>query len=485
MAAGVSGERLMARAGRGLADHLCRRLVAPARVAVLCGPGNNGGDGYVIARHLVTRGHGVTLYSLVPTGDLAGDARRMAERWEGPVHPAGRFLEDAVPDVIVDALFGTGLSRALEGDAARLVAHANAMPSIVMRCAVDIGSGINGDTGEVAGEAFRADLTVTFHAEKPGHRLLPGRALTGEIVVVDIGLGADATARAVAETDGPEITRNDMRARLATIGTRADGHKYTKGHALVLAGGLEGAGAARLAARGALRTGAGLVTLGVSGSALLAHVSRGPDALMVRRCNGPEGLAALLKDERRNALVLGPAYGVDENTRRAVRIACESGRATVLDADALTAFAGEGDGLAEATAISGRAVLTPHEGEFARLFPDLANLPRLNRALAAAARCSAVVVLKGPDTVIAAPDGRARINTNAPPWLGTAGSGDVLAGIIGGLLAQGLPPFDAAAGGVWLHGQAGQVAGRGLIADDLPDVLPRVWQGLEGMAGAG
>lgn len=480
MAAGVSGERLMARAGRGCADLLCRRLSGPARVAVLCGPGNNGGDGYVIARHLATRGHAVTVYGLVPTDRLAGDARLMAERWEGVVHPAGRFCEDAAPDVAVDALFGTGLSRALEGDAARMIAHANGLPAAVLRVAVDIGSGIDGDTGAVAGEAFRTELTVTFHAQKPGHWLYPGRGLTGEIAVVDIGLGADATARAVAETEGPEIALNAMAPRLAPLGARTDGHKYTKGHVLVLAGGLEGSGAARLAARGALRAGAGLVTLGVPGAALLAHVSRGPDALMVRRCNGPEGLAGLLKDERRNAVVVGPAYGVDENTRHAVRIACESRRALVLDADALTAFAGEGDGLAEVTAISGRAILTPHEGEFARLFPDLAGLARLNRVLAAAARCSAVVVLKGPDTIIAAPDGRVRINTNAPAWLGTAGSGDVLAGIIGGLAAQGLAPFDAASAGVWLHGEAGKVAGRGLIADDLPEALTQVWQSLPG-----
>lgn len=478
MAAGTSGFTLMARAGRGVADRLCRRLEGPARIAVLCGPGNNGGDGYVIARHLLERGHEVTLYGLVPSGQLAGDARAHADLWPGPVHPPERFAEVPAPDVIVDALFGTGLSRALEGAAAALVATANAHGRHALRIAVDIPSGVNGDTGAAEGPAFRADVTYTFHAMKPGHWLFPGRALAGAVEVVDIGLGPSATSEAIAACDGPEIVLNDPRYLLAPLGQQSEGHKYIKGNALVVAGGLEGAGAARLAARAALRAGAGLVTLAVPGSALLAHAGQPPDALMLRRCDGAEGLAALLADQRRNAVVLGPALGVGEATRAAVAEVLGAGRATVLDADALTSFAGRTDELAALTNGSGRAILTPHAGEFARLFPDLAGLPRLNGALAAAAQLTSVLVLKGPDTLIVAPNGRVAINTNAPPWLATAGSGDVLAGIIGGLLAQGLAPFDAACAGVWLHGAAGVRAGRGLIADDLPEALKAVWQGV-------
>ncbi len=479
-AAGAPGAALMERAGRGIADAVVTRHPARASVAVLCGPGNNGGDGFVVARVLADRGYDVSVYGLVPTARLTGDAAAMAARWRGPVHPPRRFVETGAAPIIICALFGTGLQRTITGEAAAMIAHANAASGL--KVAVDIPSGIHGDTGAVMGTAFRADLTVTFHARKPGHLLVPGCRHAGEVVVVDIGLGAEATDRARQDTDGPVVDTNDARALLAALGRDADGHKYTRGHALVLAGGLEGTGAARLAARAALRAGAGLVTLGVPGSALLAHASRGPDALMLRRCTGPGGIADMLSDARRNAVVLGPAYGVDDETRRAVRIVLESRRAAVLDADALTAFAGEAAELAVATRLNGRAVLTPHAGEFARLFAgaSFVDLPKLQAALAAAAMMDAVIVSKGPDTVIAAPDGRAAINANAPPWLATAGSGDVLAGLITGLLAQGLAPFDAACAGVWLHGAAGQAAGRGLIADDLPEAAGRVLGALAG-----
>lgn len=469
--AGTPGIVLMERAGRAVADAIRARAQGRAAVAVLCGPGNNGGDGYVIARLMKDRGHPVTVYGLVPAGALSGDAARAAALWDGLVHPPQRFLEVAPAEVTVVALFGTGLARDVTGEAAAMIAHANATPGL--KVAVDIPSGINGDTGAAMGSAFRADLTVTFHALKPGHVLAPGCRHAGEIVVADIGLGAEATALAQRETDGPELTINAAAGLLAPLGQAPDGHKYTRGHCLVLAGGLEGTGAARLAARGALRAGAGLVTLGVPGAALLAHASRGPDALMIRRCNGAAGIEALLKDARLNAVVLGPAYGVAVETRQAVATVAVSRRAAVLDADALTAFAGAAEDLALITRDNGRMVLTPHAGEFSRLFEGqvFAGLSKLQAALGAAAMTGSVVVFKGPDTVIAAPDGRAAINTNAPVWLGTAGSGDVLAGLIGGLLAQGLAPFDAARAGVWLHGAAGHRAGRGLIADDLPEAV--------------
>ena len=479
MAAGTPGLTLMERAGRGVAEAICRARPGPARVAVLCGPGNNGGDGFVVARILAGRGYEVAVFCLVPRERLTGDAARMAALWDGAIQPAEAYLAAEPGAIIVGALFGTGLSRAVDGVAAAMILRANAAPAF--RVAVDIPSGIAGDTGEAMGAAFRADLTVTFHALKPGHLLFPGRRHSGTVEVVDIGLGPGATAAARLACDGPEITVNDGRGLLAGLGTDPAGHKYTRGHALVLAGGIEAVGAARLAARAALRAGAGLVTLGVPGSALMAHAARGPDALMLRRANGASGAADLLKDARRNAVVLGPAYGVGAQTRDTVAQVLAARRATVLDADALTSFAGEAGALAALTAAHGRCVLTPHEGEFARLFPpDPAGpaLSKLGRALSAAAQLTGVVVLKGPDTVIAAPDGRAAINDNAPPWLGTAGSGDVLAGLIGGLMAQGLAPFEAARAGVWLHGEAGRIAGRGLIADDLPEAVRAVLAGL-------
>ena len=472
MAAGTPGAVLMERAGRAVADAICGRVAAPVRAAVLCGPGNNGGDGYVIARVLTDRGFDVSVYGLVPSDALTGDARAMAGRWEGPVHPPQRFIEEgSAPAVIVDALFGTGLARAVDGQAGAMLDRANRFDGVALRVAVDIPSGIDGDTGAIRGVVFRADLTVTFHAMKPGHLLLWGAEHAGTVVVADIGLGADATEFAIRATDGPDFVHNDASALLSAMRRDPYGNKFTNGHALVIGGGLEGTGACRLAARGALRAGAGLVTLGVPGSALLAHASRGPDALMPRKCDGVAGVEALLADKRRNAVVIGPAFGIGANTRDAVVTVLKSGRACVLDADALTSFAGHDADLAALTSANGRAILTPHMGEFTRLFPDLTGLIGVHRAIAAAARVSAIVILKGRDTVIAAPDGRVAINTNAPPWLGTAGSGDVLAGLIGGLLAQGLGPFDAACAGVWLHGAAGQAAGRGLIADDLPEAV--------------
>lgn len=251
------------------------------------------------------------------------------------------------------------------------------------------------------------------------------------------------------------------------------GHKYDRGHAIVFAGGLESVGAARLSARAALRVGAGLVTLAVPGSALIAHAGRPPDALMVRGTDGPRGWKAALEDTRRNAILIGPAFGVSKMTCKAVEIICSAQRATVLDADALTSFAGA---LPMLTALIHRTaapvVLTPHEGEFARVFSDIATgFTRLARAKAAAEHVNAVIVLKGPKTIIASPDGRAVINSNATADLATAGSGDVLAGMITGLLAQGMPTFEAACAAVWLHGEAGRFVGAGLIADDLPEAM--------------
>jgi hydroxyethylthiazole kinase-like uncharacterized protein yjeF len=405
----------------------------------------------------------------------------MQWQWQGAREPAqAQALRRFAPDLIVDALFGIGLSRAPEGEMRGLIEAANALRAAGARIvAVDIPSGFGGDDGQAPGAAIAADLTVTFHAMKPAHVLLPARDACGAIVVAAIGIEAGAS---------PRIVVNGRPAFLDET-AKASAHKYDHGHALVLAGGLEGTAAARLAARAALRAGAGLVTLGVPGSALVAHAGREPDALMVRRADGEGGLASLLADKRRNAVVIGPAYGVGAATRAAVETVLGAGKKVVLDADALTSFAGCAAQLGDLIRGSrSDVVVTPHAGEFANLFKamddsadslnqGLRSTSKIDRASAAAAILGAVVVYKGADTVIAAPDGRAAVNGNAPPWLATAGSGDVLAGMIGGLLAQGLTGFEAACAAVWLHGEAGTIAGRGLIADDLPEALHTVLRG--------
>lgn len=475
IAAGTPGIALMEKAGRAVADVVARSHRAGARVLVLCGPGNNGGDGFVAARVLVTRGYRVELALLGDLNALRGDAAEAAARWTGPV----LAVSDADPlaaDVIVDALFGAGLVRDLDGDARQIVERVNAADRPVV--AVDVPSGIDGNSGAVRGVAVLATETVTFFRLKPGHLLLPGRLHCGPVRVADIGIRSEVLENIAPQTweNGPHLWRAQFRA--PSVG----GHKYGRGHALIASGGIEGTGAARLAARGALRMGAGLVTVASPSDALAAHAAR-LDAIMVRRSDGAVGLTALLADRRRNACVVGPALGVGEETRAMVAAAVSSGTHAVLDADALTSFAGASGTLA--SLVAGRPggpgqgiVLTPHEGEFARLFSDSPSVvevgSKLERTRAAARLCDAVVVLKGPDTVIAAPDGRAAINANGSPWLATAGSGDVLSGLVAGLLAQSVPAFEAACAAVWFHGEAGASVGPGLIAEDLPEELPGV-----------
>ncbi len=477
--AGAPSLTLMERAGQACAAAIDSRITPHSRVAVLAGPGNNGGDGYVVSRILAGLGHKVRVFGV---GAATADARHMAALQQTAVEPPDpAALRQFAPQAIVDALFGIGLSRAPDSTMSALIDESNRLHgSGALVAAVDLPSGYPGDGGDAFGAAIKADLTVTFHAMKPVHVLYPGRAACGEIIVADIGLGPNPEPSRYALNERPEI--------LARSAVEETAHKYDRGHALVLAGGIEGAGAARLSARAALRAGAGLVTLGVPEAALLAHASRGPDALMVRKVDGSEGLASILADKRKNAAVVGPAYGVGATTREAVRSLLGIGRSVVLDADALMSF--EGDVMTLRSFIeagSGEVVITPHAGEFLRLFKDLsgvsealhqqiASKSKLERALAAAVILGVTVVYKGADTVIAAPDGRCLVNLNAPPWLGTAGSGDVLAGMIGGLLAQGLSGFDAARAAVWLHGEAGNVAGRGLIADDLPETLWTVFR---------
>jgi hydroxyethylthiazole kinase-like uncharacterized protein yjeF len=471
IAAGTAGYTLMLRAGQAVADAATAMIEPGGRVLVICGPGNNGGDGFVAARLLAGRGHAVELVLLGERERLKGDAALAAADWKGEVRPISG-MSAAGHGLIVDALFGAGLSRDLDGEAARAVETMNASGLPVL--AVDIPSGIDGDTGAVRGTAVRAARTVTFARRKPGHLLLPGRIHCGPVTVADIGV-ADETVAAVHGglfANGPELWQD------AFPRPSLDAHKYRRGHALVLSGGAARTGAARLAALGALRAGAGLVTL-ASPSEALAENAAHLTAVMLRRCDGAGDLEGILADRRFTAVALGPGLGVGPMTREMVAVALATDRSAALDADALASFEGAAADFARlAKGLSKAPVLTPHDGEFARLFSDepeiLQGISKLDRARRAAAFVHAVVVLKGPDTVIAAPDGRAAINENGTPHLATAGSGDVLTGLVAGLLAQGMAPFEAACAGVWVHAEAGSRFGPGLISEDIPGLVPAV-----------
>ncbi|MFN3672346.1 MAG: NAD(P)H-hydrate dehydratase [Bosea sp. (in: a-proteobacteria)] len=474
IAGGLSGERLMERAGRAVADAVSRRARPGQSVLVLCGPGNNGGDGFVAARLLQERGCRVTVALLGELATLSGDAGAAAARWTGPVAKPSEVAA-AAHDIIVDALFGAGLSRKLDGEAAAAVAAINASGRPVV--AVDVPSGLSGDSGRYDGEVIRAVETVTFFRMKPGHLLFPGRALCGLVTTADIGIAAERVFCAgrlqpSAFVNGPPLWQMFW-PRLAR-----DTHKYRRGAVLVLAGGLQGVGAPRLAARAALRIGAGLVTIACRPEALAAHAARGPDALMQRGLADAQALSALVADGRLGVALAGPALGLDAEAEAGLRALLRAPIALVLDADALTLLARWPDGASSMRERQAPCVLTPHEGEFHRLFagqPLIAEAPsKLEMARRAAAALEVVIVLKGPDTVIAAPDGRAAINATGCAALASAGSGDVLGGAVAGLMAQGMPAFEAACAAVWLHGKAGEALGRGLIADDLPEELGRL-----------
>lgn len=480
IAGGTPGLSLMHHAGAAVAERARAHLPEGGRVLILCGPGNNGGDGFVAARRLAERGVSVDLRLLGEPAALKGDAALAAREWPGPVGPA--TADDLAGfDLVIDALFGAGLSRDIDGTARALIEAVGRSGTPVL--AVDVPSGIDGDTGAVRGAAVRAIETVTFVALKPGHLLQPGRSHCGALHVAEIGTGADALAVGLAA--GPALHRNVPDLWLGKFPRLTEAsHKYTRGHTLVGSGPAAKTGAARLAARAALRVGAGLVTLASPPSALAenaAHLT----AIMLHPCGSADDLDDLLTDDRLNVVLLGPGLGTGPATRDFVAVAAAAGRNLLLDADALTSFKGEVKVLVGHLRDGGsQAVLTPHEGEFARLFAGTdalaEGLSKLERARRAAALTAAVVVLKGADTVIAAPDGRAAVNDHATPYLGTAGSGDVLGGLIAGLMAQGMAPFEAAAAGVWLHGDAGHRHGPGLIAEDIPDLMPAVLAGLLG-----
>lgn len=585
--ANIPSLTLMENAGRAVADTAAAMVPAGSQILILCGPGNNGGDGFVAARLLQNQGFSVSVLLLGSLENLKGDALHMAARWTGPTLETVRDVPAPDPSrtpgrtpsghprtplpigpdtrLILDALFGAGLSRPLTEKAADLVHAANASGLPIL--AVDVPSGLDGNTGDVSlaplrvdvpsgldgnsgnalaedsasggtpasgtsflpasggtaplrdsspaplrGDTISATRTVTFFRRKPGHLLYPGRRLCGDVTTADIGIPP-----AVLDAICPRTHANAPALwRAAFPRAHTDQHKYTRGHAVVVSGPADATGAARLGARGALRMGAGLVTL-VGNAAATAVNAAHVTAIMLKIAATPDALAEVLADTRRNAVLIGPGAGVGTATARNVLTALASSAAVVLDADALTSFAPDAEPddaprdaarmgfmtppgepapdaarlyqaiaarsarvvsrSARVVSCSARVVMTPHEGEFARLFGASGNSrngSKLDRARAAAATSGAVVILKGPDTVIAAPDGRAAINENAPPWLATAGSGDVLAGFVTGLLAQRMPAWEAACAAVWLHGACAAAHGPGLIAEDIPEMLPRV-----------
>jgi ADP-dependent NAD(P)H-hydrate dehydratase / NAD(P)H-hydrate epimerase len=490
IAAGHSGLQLMEAAGRAVAAEAMAMLGSPARVSILCGPGNNGGDGFVAARLLHEAGYQVRVGHLGKLEALRGDAARMAARWHGPSEALHPDSLGKGGDLLIDALFGAGLSRPLTGLAAEIVAAVNASGKSVL--AVDVPSGLNGSTGSPEGASIAATRTVTFFRLKPGHVLLPGRALCGVVKLADIGIPA-----ATLEAIGPRTFHNRPRLWGKRFPpARSEAHKYQRGHTVVVSGPADSTGAARLGARAALRIGSGLVTL-VGSAAATAINATHATAVMVKALATDADLSHFLNDRRRNVVLIGPGAGVGRATAASVLSVLASPAAVVLDADGITSFAANAEAgelravgfgfvvrdpepapeaKALFAAIKGRTapvVLTPHAGEFARLFGELPG-SKLDYARKAAELSGAVLLLKGADTVVAAPDGRAAINDNAPPWLATAGSGDVLAGFVSGLLGQGMPAFEAACAAVWLHGASAQAFGRGLIAEDLPETVPQV-----------
>ncbi|WP_109311417.1 NAD(P)H-hydrate dehydratase [Ruegeria sp. AU67] len=493
----VTGLELMERAGRGVVEAIFEEWPELAktsgRAVVLCGPGNNGGDGFVVARLLKEWGWEIDVYLYGDPEKLPPDARTNFEKWRNKNQVNFRRIDPAPLEddtfrfqpgtsLVIDGLFGTGLTRPF-GGVFSLLAFEQARSLLrnndVRVVAIDVPSGLCADSGCILGNVIAADLTVTFHDKKIGHMINDGPANCGLVRTKQIGLvqkEASAIVKLVSE-DGLSAAKSET------------DHKYSHGHGLILSGGSGKTGAARLAARGALRIGAGLVTLGVPPAAQ-TEVAAQVTAIMLQRVEGGDELSDVLDDERLNALCFGPGLGL-ERARDLVPVALAANRATVLDADALTAYADDPAALFDQ--LHDECVLTPHGGEFARLFPDISEklkavptkgpaYSKVDATREAAKRAGCVVLFKGSDTVIAAPDGRCAINSahyeRSAPWLATAGSGDVLAGFITGLLARGFAPMQAAETAAWLHVECARTFGPGLIAEDLPEQLPAVFQHL-------
>ena len=464
---GIAGIELMEAAGRAVADGTIASFPEARKILIVCGRGNNAGDGFVAARILARAGLQVSVFLTCLKSRFKGDAAIALDRLGKDVGIADK-LDPSRFDLVIDALFGAGLDRAVTGHMANMIDTINASETPVL--AVDLPSGIDGACGRVCGTAIKAECSVTFFRKKPGHVLYPGRACCGEVVVRQIGIRPAVLEKTgiAARMNKPALWRSHL------PGFSAMGHKYSRGHTLVVSGPLPMSGAARLVATAALRTGSGLVTLAGSSEVMASNAAQ-LTSVMLLEAETADALSRALNDRRMNCLALGPGLAPDRGTRETTIALLAQQRKTVLDAGALSAFEGHQDLLLAAIRSNQEpVVMTPHEGEFARLFPNEIKLPsKLDRALKAAAVSAGVIILKGPDSVVAHPDGRACIADNAPPWLATAGSGDVLAGIVAGLLAQGMPPFEAASAAVWIHGDAAARLGPPLVSSDLDAGLRR------------
>lgn len=427
IAAGTSETQLMERAGAALAEAV-RLYIGPRPTLVLCGPGNNGGDGYVAARHLKEQDYPVRVAALAePTAEAAQWA---SKSWDGEVE---QFAEAVPAPIVIDCLFGTGLSRGLQPDVSERLQSLVDEALIAVAC--DLPSGVSSDDGALLSPIATYDLTVTFGALKPSHRLMPSMACMGRVILADIGIEAKGKWFEIGEPDLPPLDRQ--------------GHKYDRGLVHCLAGQMPGAIA--LAAKAAARAGAGYVRVSTS------RAIDGLPAAIVQTDT------AVINDPRVGCILVGPGLG---NLPQVLTLALTAPRPIVIDADGI-GLVGEPERLK-----GHDVILTPHEGEFVKLFGNLEG-SKAQRALAAAERSQSVIVYKGPDTLVAAPDGRLGFAPPAPAWLASAGTGDVLAGIIAAMRARGLDSFDAACAGAWIHGRAAEAAGPNLIADDLADAIAR------------
>lgn len=456
---GTDSFDLMQRAGNAVAEFVHAKW-PEGRIQVLCGPGGNGGDGFIAAARLATLWREVEVFCLVGKEALTGDAAKAAAEWDGEIKPLEAALEGP-HDIVLDALFGGGLSRPLDGIAAKLAERGGRVVSI------DVPSGIDGESAKPLGPCFRAEGTITFAALRPAHVLLPGAAYCGGVFVADIGVPVQT-----------QLLENSPLLWGRNLPQPGQGsHKHARGHMAVVSGNAASTGAARLAGRAGLRAGAGLVTLLSPPDAVAINASH-LTAIMLKEVANAQQLRETI--ESASTVILGPAAGINTGTRKNVECLLSTDAKAVLDADALTVFADDRDALYKQ--LRADDLITPHIGEFKRIFGGLldteVNKVQATRKAAQMAGC--VVLLKGPDTVIAKPDGMAIVNTHATRWLATAGSGDVLAGIAGGLMAQGVDTFTAAAMASWLHGEAGRRVGAGLISEDLEAQLPDILSALHG-----
>jgi hydroxyethylthiazole kinase-like uncharacterized protein yjeF len=471
---GVPTLKLMENAGLGVAEEVVRRFPRGSKVVVLCGPGNNGGDGFVAARSLRERGYQVRLALLGKVDDISRDAKEMARRWDEAIEPMTPTCINGA-EVLIDAIWGSGLKGAVEGIPAQIIKTATEREVPVV--AIDVPTGLDMTYGTMQGPVFKAVATVTFFRRKTGHLLLPGRYYCGDVRTVDIGIPATVLGDVSPQTflNEPEFWLNYF-PRL-----KPEGHKYDRGHAVVVSGPMESTGAARLAARSSLRIGAGLTTVATSKAAFYINAAQ-LTSIMVAVFDSPADLADFLHDDPRlNAVLIGPGAGLSPETRELVAAVLASEATVVIDAEGLTSFQEAPHELyALIKQRPAPTILTPHQGEFERIFPELGNAEsKLVKTRRASELSGAVVVFKGPDTIIAAPDGLAAVTESAPPWLATAGTGDVLAGLINGLAAQGMAALDAAVAGVWIHGELARTFGPGMISEDMSELLPALLQRLD------